>query len=404
MNKKSISMKTLVAIVIAISLLFSSLINANAAEKKRYIGTLTENVKVRKGPNTQAVAIGSLPAGSIVELVASVAVGKKADGFTADKNFYKLAAGGYVAASYVKVTIQTADDNVSNQSVVILPESASPEPPDPGVDVATPTLKPTPTPSTGNNSSSSSIKKMVATANVNVRAIPSTLGQITNRCNVGASVTVVDYYSTGDTVAGIVVSGKWYKLSSGGYISADYLKPDDNKSNASQVIVGTTTYATAITDATMYATPIILGAKMGTLLKGESKIVADIYKNGSTVGSVKSIIGTWYKLSNGYYIQGSKVSLTTKQDETKVTSTNLIVGDGVMAKTNVNLRSGPGTNYVKMRLMVARETDIVEEIIKDGSTFNGVKVSGIWIKLLKSNGYVRVDYLIFNPESTIMVE
>ena len=62
-----------------------------------------------------------------------------------------------------------------------------------------------------------------ATSNLNKRSSPSTSASVITVLKKGASLTVVDGIADGETYNGKKVSGDWYELSDGGFVSADYV-------------------------------------------------------------------------------------------------------------------------------------------------------------------------------------
>ena len=69
----------------------------------------------------------------------------------------------------------------------------------------------------------------VTTAKLNRRTAPSTTAAKSGTIAKGATVTVTDVIYDGDTYNGKKVSGDWYKLSNGDFISADYVELEEEE-------------------------------------------------------------------------------------------------------------------------------------------------------------------------------
>lgn len=394
---------------------FGAAVPAQAATQ--YTGVTTSEVNVRVSPNSKSTKIAKLKKGEKVVLTASVTKGKSVNGVKADMNFYKLNTGGYVAASYIKVTGQTATATptatpAETSEVVEDIGTEDPDVEDIDVDNADSTdgvdvegdldvVETTDDEIPVEDESSGDIValKMIVTSTVNVRESPSTSSSVLRKLTSGSGVTAIRLMEDGSEYDGSTVQSSWYELRNGGFVSASYLQETDSSSttsvsNTSKPV--TTTTATATANATLYSSPNNLATKKGTLSKGESKTVSATYKDGSTYKAMR-VTGTWYKLSNGYFVKSGDVKIsskTTNVSSTTNTVTTLIdVGDGVVALKNVNIRKGPSTDTAVVRLMTANETALVEEVVKSGGY--------AWLKLQDENGYVRADFVRFDADATV---
>lgn len=399
-----------------------------AATKYVYTGVATTKVNLRSGPSTSAKKVGTLEKGKQVTLVQSIRKGTVIGSYTADMNYYKLSTGEYVAANYIKATktaVEVEDTETDDEATdetqyneegeeelsftgseeLSIEESEEINVSDDGsaldieeIDNAEEIV---PTEEDASTANENGTKMIVTASTLKVREKPSTSATVISTLKRGTVVVVVETIKSGSSYNGTTVQGKWCKLSTGGFVSANYL------GDGSSTIVTTSSsstkkvkVATAKSDITMYSKPMTLATKKGTMKKGSSYTVSATYSDGSTVSGMK-VTGTWYKLSNGYYVQSSGVTISTKNESVNVstTTTTLQVGDKVKAKNNVNVRKEPNTSATILSLMTAGTSDIVVEVIQNGEKYNGKTVSGCWVKLQNKAGFVRADYLSYDLDS-----
>lgn len=435
--------------VLAMILSGSSVLSASAAS--RFEGVTTSQVNVRTKPSSKSTRIGKLEKGKKVIIVASVKKGRTKDGVKADTDFLKLETGGYVAAKYIRLTKELSSSSSSSSSsskdtssseatgsdastdetenneaptddeeVLVGDEDATAAEED-GVEITddgTGEDNSSESTETASNATSTALppnataEKMQASGSVNVRAKPSTDGEVLKTLSAGEVVTTVGTYTDDDDFEGSTVKGTWYQLYAGGFVSGDFLGEAKGTTTTSKTVKDTktvkTTVVTATSDTTMYASPNGLATKKGTLKKGKSMNVSSTLKSGSTYKAM-TVSGTWYKLSNGAFVKSGTVKLDTKSEtksvDKKVTETTgsavtLSVGDGVKARKSVNIRQGPSTSSKKQGLLSSGSTGIVSKVVKSGSTVDGKKVSGTWYELAEG-GYVHGDYVIFDAELTL---
>lgn len=397
---------------------------------RQFAGVTTSQVNVRVSPNSKSTKIGTLEKGKKVVVIATVSKGKSVGGVKADFDFYKLNTGGYVVASYVKITgaistpeptltpppaaeidveedddIIVVGDESGDDSVVVVPDDTTLV--DDSGDIEIDDEDTSLGDETNVADGEFAAKKMQVKSTVNLREGPGIDFAIIKKLSGGAYITIIQYLPNGYDFEGETISGNWYRLNTGGYVSADFLQnvsSMESKTTTTGSKAGTTKVGTATADTLMYSSPSVIGTKKGILKKGGSRTITGTYKDGSTYKAMK-VTGTWYKLDNGFFVKSATISVSTKTTSVStsqtITSTLLSFADGVSAKTNVKVRKLPSTTSTELRLMTGGETGVIEKIVKSGTTVGGVKVVGDWAKLVGLDGYIRVDYLQFDSQATV---
>lgn len=446
------------AFALALSLVLGALFGATAiAATTRYTGTTTADVNIRSSPSSKATKIGTIKKGVKVTLIGSSRKGEKVNGYTVDMHFFKLSTGGYIAQAYVTnvkaesaaassgttttKSAATSGESTSNQEEVLdLDDDGNPiatdadpnvTPDDPdaipleepeviddtddtGLTVVETTPAPPQTSSGSANTAGSSsigVRMIVTTSNLNVRNAPSTTAPSVRKLADGAVIRATVQLKSGAIYNGKAVTGTWYMLTDGNFVSGDFLKRAGTStvtsSTASQPSSKSVTTATAKSSATYYGSPSALAFERGTMRAGDTKDVSATYKDGSTLNGNR-VSGNWYKLSNGYYVRSSDVSIGSRKVATtttvKVTKTTLKTGDLVAAKTNVNVRSGPGTGFAKVASMTAGARDTVTSVAQNGSKYDGKTVVNGWVKLKSKGGFVQADYLVYAEGKLTVIE
>lgn len=442
-QKRSKFAARLLALAMTMTLLFSAGISAQAATY--YSGTATTTVNLREAPSTKAGKVGTLQKGDEVVLVASVKEGNVVNGYTADVAFYKLSTGEYVAAKYItpgdavesdeadsaggeddevdmggdddvsmdadadgetlsEIDLETGevsevdgvdlgadDDDLESGDDL---EDASDESLEDDSALADDSDDEVETQDSGSNA----VSGTVTADALKVRVSPSMSATVIKKLDKGASITLTQSIADGSTHNGSKVSGNWYKLDSGGFVAAAFVKVSGTVSSASSSASTTTTTSyrvgTATANTTMYSKPMELAEEKGTMKKGESMRVSSSHGDGSTVSGMK-VTGNWYKLSNGYYVKADTISLSTKTEtsgSSLATGTTLAAGDTAKATTKLNVRSGPGTSYKKQSSLSKGAEVTIEEIVESGASYDDKTVKGSWAKL-SDGGFVSVGYL-----------
>ena len=425
MTKRNISRVLAVLMTCGLAL-GVAMMGVPALAAKKYKAQATSNVNLRKGPSSRAEKGGMLNKGEECILVAVVKQGRTVGDYTADMDFYKLSTGDYVAAKYIKWTEEIDDDSDGASSdgedssddddedttdIDDDDEDAGDDAADDGEDqegletvsdddedssvddAAEETEDDIPTESESSEeeeeAAAATVTATITTSALNVRTKPTSSSTSTKKLKKGETVQVTQYIKSGSNHNGTTASGNWYKLATGGFISADYVKVSGSLSAGASTAGATTTATktvargTATVNTTMYEVPSIAGAKKGTFKKGQTMNIKSSHAKGKKVGNITPT-DNWYRLENGYYVIAKDVKVvksTGSAGAATASATGVAVGNTIKAISNVNIRKGAGTNYGKAGLFVANQTDTVTE------------VSGSWVKLKKSGGYVSQDYV-----------
>lgn len=384
-----------------------------ASAAKKYKGVAKSNVNIRTGPSSKAEKAGTLSKGEECVLVAIVRSGRTVGDYTADMDFYKLSTGNYVAAKYVDWTDEINDGTDTDSTDTDSTDDTTDIDDDSSDDSSTDDTS-TDDSSDGSDSedglevvdegdgssddtSSDSLDAEVPTETtttqitgtvtadaLNVRSKPASSGTVIKKLKKGEKVVVSSSIKDGESYSGSKVSGNWYKLNTGGFVAAGYLKVNESTVTTGGSSSGSTTTTvatgTATANTTMYASPSTSSEKKGTLSKGKSEVIKSSHAKGSKVGDT-TLTANWYRLDNGYYVQANTIKVTKSGATAKV-------GDTITAKSNVNVRKSASKSSSKVGLLSAGKSDVVTE------------VSNGWVKLEKAGGFVSADYVTVSSSAS----
>ena len=213
----------------------------------------------------------------------------------------------------------------------------------------------------------------VTASSLNVRTGPSTYNGVSGGLVRGQSVSIVA--ETND--------GKWCKLSSGGWVSKEYLSTSAPATEPESVEASGTYYVSA--------SALNVRSNAGTsyqiidcLLRGEAVTVT----NEATVGGT-----TWCKLSTGGWVSKAYLSTSPASDNANDSADTEDSKSYTVAASGLNVRAGAGTNYDVIDCLFAGEkANVVSEAT--GSDGN------IWCKL-SSGGWVSKEYLTDGTDTGI---
>ena len=207
---------------------------------------------------------------------------------------------------------------------------------------------------------------VTATTNVNVRSGP------------GTGYSKLGTLAKGTTVAKLGTSGSWTIINYNGkqaYVSSDYLKAASSSGNSGGSSGGCTAqgYVTATANVNVRSGPGTGYSKLGTLAKGTT-----VAKLGTS--------GSWTIINyNGKqaYVSSDYLKAASSSGNSGGSSGGSTQTGYMAATTNVNVRSGPGTNY-----------SIIGSLYK-GTIVPKLGTSGSWTKISYNGGtgYVSSQYL-----------
>lgn len=428
----------IMAVAVSVAMVMGTAMTAQAATY--YKGVAKSKVNLREAPSSKATKTGALEKGAEVILVANVKKGNVVNGYTADMSFFKLSTGEYVASQYITAGEAIDSDSVDGGGDSSVPDESGETEEDlvadsgdsdgavAEIDLDTGEISDVEgasgedlealdasddsgdddditddaaaeeesEPEASDSGSSTATGTVTADA-LKVRVSPSMSGTVIKKLSKGEKVSISQSIGDGSSYSGSKVSGNWYKLNTGGFVAAAFVKVEGTVSAAGNISSSTTSYkvATAKADTTMYSKPLELSTEAGTLKKGESSRVKSSHGDGSTVSGMK-VSGNWYRLDNGNYVKASDVTLSTKTENASslANDTELKAGDTAKTTTKLNMRKGPGTSYGKQSSLSKGASVTIDEIVASGSKHDGKTVSGTWAKL-STGGYVSVGYLEF---------
>lgn len=285
-----------------------------AAVAAKQTGETTSAVNVRVGPSSSGSSVvKKLVKGTELTVTLLVKKGETVDKYKADMDFYKLETGGYVAAKYIKITSTVTDESDELSDANILDES--------------------------------------------------------------------DQFDNADIIDETQADED---TQLDGLIAIDDETNIAEETNTQSQIVANDTVNVRTGPGTGYT-------KLKRMMKGAKATATKLVKEGAVVNE-KTVVGNWYKIETGGYVSADYVKLVSKPISKKLSA-----GDGVLANTNVNMRKGPGTSYSKVRLMMLGETSIIKKLISSGTTLNSKQVSGDWAQL--NSGYVKLEYLSLDKDN-----
>ena len=322
----------------------------------------TASLNVRASASTSASIVDGVAANKTVKAVAKQS-GTSVNGNT---TWYKLSTGGWISGAYVK-SVSSTSSSTSNTN----------------------------TASTNETAVSKSVK---TTAALNVRSNAQTTASVVRGLSANATVKVVAQ-KNGTSVNG---NTKWYKLSSGGWITSAYVQEVSNagSSNSSTSNTGSTETAISKNVKTTSALNVrssasTSGSIVGSLSNSTTvKVVAQ--KSGTTVAGNK----TWYKLSTGGWItaaytkaaatsgnSGNSSNNTSPNNNTN-TAKEQAVSKNLQATTGINVRSDASTSASVVSSLSSNAT-FKAVAQKQGTTVGG---TATWYKL-STGGWVTAAYV-----------
>ena len=180
----------------------------------------TASLNVRSSASTSGSVVGSLSNSTTVKVVAQ----KSGSSVNGNKTWYKLSTGGWITAAYVKDASNTSSPSTGGSS------------------------------SNNSNSSNNSAEQAISknlqtTTGMNVRSNASTTASIVSSLSSNAVVKAVAQ-KKGTSVNG---NTTWYKLSSGGRITAAYVKEVSGNTTTNPGNSGNNTIGTNINGAAIVA-------------------------------------------------------------------------------------------------------------------------------------------------------
>lgn len=180
----------------------------------------TASLNVRSSASTSGSVVGSLSNSTTVKVVAQ----KSGSSVNGNKTWYKLSTGGWITAAYVKDASNTSNPSTGGSS------------------------------SNNSNSSNNSAEQAISknlqtTTGMNVRSNASTTASIVSSLSSNAVVKAVAQ-KKGTSVNG---NTTWYKLSSGGWITAAYVKEVSGNTTTNPGNSGNNTIGTNINGAAIVA-------------------------------------------------------------------------------------------------------------------------------------------------------
>lgn len=180
----------------------------------------TASLNVRSSASTSGSVVGSLSNSTTVKVVAQ----KSGSSVNGNKTWYKLSTGGWITAAYVKDASNTSSPSTGGSS------------------------------SNNSNSSNNSAEQAISknlqtTTGMNVRSNASTTASIVSSLSSNAVVKAVAQ-KKGTSVNG---NTTWYKLSSGGWITAAYVKKVSGNTTTNPGNSGNNTIGTNINGAAIVA-------------------------------------------------------------------------------------------------------------------------------------------------------
>jgi len=220
------------------------------------------------------------------------------------------------------------------------------------------------------------------TSNLNKRSSPTTSAAKAGTISKGSTITVVSKLSDGDTYGSITVSGDWYKLSDGNFVSADYVKlngtldeededelpPDDDEEETPPEDDGDTDIDEVTDD-------------------GEGEVTIDDDVEEVTVDDDTEVPEE---------SDSEDETLPDDVDEEEVPDEETETQVGLVNATSLNLRSVPSSTGSTVLAKLARNTSVtIEEEYADGDVVGSITVKGAWYKVTYNGktGYVSADYI-----------
>lgn len=217
----------------------------------------------------------------------------------------------------------------------------------------------------GSSGSSSSYKVGTVTANnVNVRTGPGTQYSAVDRYSSGTKVTIYEEQTVGSLRWGRISATRWICLA---YVNVTGSTDNGtNRGDESDTVTGRVTGAGTLN---VRSGPGTSYTKVGSLGNGTKVTIYQRTTNGGT---------QWGRIANDRWICMNYVTLDSSNSGTQETGTGTVI-----STTNLNVRTGAGTNYsLVSRLAPGTSVRILEQ----------TKVSGRWWGRT-SQGWVCMDYI-----------
>ncbi len=206
--------------------------------------------------------------------------------------------------------------------------------------------------STGNSVTAVSYTAYVTATTLNVRG------------GAGVGYSIQDVLECGDAVSVVGESGNWAKLSSGGWVSRNYL----SKTAPSGSSNGSTTYTVNASGG--------LNVRSGA---GTEYSVVKTISNGASV-TIVSKSGNWGQLSSGGWV--SMDYLTTGSGSSSSSTNTSGAAYTVNASGGLNVRSGAGTGNDVVNYLSNGTAVTVVSTSKDASGTTWAKLSiGGWVSM-----------------------
>ncbi len=359
------------------------------------LATVTKQLNVRSSPSTGAKIIGYLDPGTQVEII-------KIETYMGVE--WALIREGWIVMDSVQM------NNASS--------SQAPEETTPGA------TEPTPTESTNNNTNNNTVK-ITGTVNaangLNVRSEPNTNGAI------------VSHYSNGTVITILETKDGWGRTNLG-WVSMQFVNTNgaannntntNANTNTNTNTTGGTTYFVTASELNIRDTAAATGNKVGSFVAGDKVVITEtsngwgkcdkgwvsmqyLYKTGETgTNTAKGIVtvdglnirtgpGTAYA-SAGSYKEGDRINILEQIGNWACTNKGWISlgyvyidgtegengGTGSVTADDVNVRSGPGTQYEVLYKVDSGDTvEILEQFEIDGTVWGCLK-----------EGWICMDYV-----------
>lgn len=231
----------------------------------------------------------------------------------------------------------------------------------------------------------------VTTSALNVRTSPSSKSTRFKKLAKGEKIKIVAKVSKGNKVNGITADMNYYKLNTGGYVAAQYVK-----------VTGTiTTDETPTADTDQTASEEEETSDLSDLeADSEDDEESDDESEDSdsdddSEDSEDSDDSNDIALveSDGSQIDPDTAD-TTNTDETDTTTVDAdkLAANKMRAKSGVNVRTAPSTSAAVMKKLNGGEVVTTIANYHDSDTYQDETVSGSWMQL-NSGGFVAAEYL-----------
>ncbi|WP_313539661.1 C40 family peptidase [Enterococcus sp.] len=304
----------------------SSSSTANASTASSSESAISKSVKttaalnVRSNAQTSASVVRGLSANATVKVVAQ----KSGTSVNGNTTWYKLSSGGWITAAYVQNVSSSSSTNTSNNNT-----------------------------STAETTISKNVK---TTSALNVRSSASTSGRVVGSLSNSTTVKVVAQKS-GTTVGGTNI---WYKLSTGGWITAAYTQAVSSSTTNNSSNSGNTSSNTSTNNNTSTAKEQAISKNLQTTtsinVRSDASTTASVVSSLSSNATVKAVAqkqgttvsgtATWYKLSSGGWVTAAYVKEVSSSSNTGNSSSNTNVSTSVNGAAIVaEARKYIGTPY-----------------------------------------------------------